>query len=383
MNLKTQSEVPKLVITCDLGASLTKAIAQIYPDRVPQTLAMSPEVADIEKESIAKLNVDTFIEAPWISIKNEHYILGSLAKTKFAATSAINYLKGEYALPKIAGILWLACHKLEIQKANIWLYLLLPPGELGDGASLGVKLEESLKEGISTPTGNLKLKLRHFQPATEGSGVISHHRRFLGNKFDQKNIAVLMIGYRNASFTLFQHGSKSKSETTDLGMNWIVEEFIDITNVGLSRTDLQVTKALTQAYEGYLGSLRNLSRKTKLNEIEADFKLFQDCSATARKEYCRVVIRWIRNIKNVGTIDEIIICGGTATIIREELNNHFKEGRISVVWDGGVEIPSPLDTQKLGGRLADVWSAHITYVKNIDKIFGYQRSEPLVPNKNA
>jgi len=374
----SKSEI-KLVVTCDLGASLTKAIAQVYPEGIPRTLTINPEVADAEKESVLKLD-NSFIKEPWIKIKNEYYVLGSVAKTMFAGTAAINSPKGEYALPKIAGILWLACDQLDLKKASLWLYLLLPPSELGDGASLGEKLDESLKEGISTPTGNLKLRLRHFQPSIEGSGVISHHHRFLGNRFEHKKIGVLMIGYRNASFTLFQYGSKSKSETTELGMNWIVEKFIELSQVGLTRTDLQVTKVLTQVYEGNFSSLRTLSRKAKGKEIDRDVELFQNCSATARKEYCRVLFRWLRDIKNIGTIDEIIISGGTATIIREELNNYFREVGISVVWDGGVEIPSPLDTQKLGRRLADVWSTHITYVKMIDNTFGYERTGPLVPN---
>jgi len=378
MNPKKEST--NLVLTCDLGASLTKTITQIYPTGIPQTLIMNPEVADTEKESVVNLDADKFITEPWIGIKGEYYILGNLAKTMFAGTSAINSLKGEYALPKIAGIIWLACRKSEIQKANLYLYLLLPPSEIGDSESLKKKLDESLKEGISTPTGNLKVKLHHFQTSVEGAGVIAHHRRFLGNKFEQKKIGVLMIGYRNASFSLFQYGSNSKSETSDLGMNWIEEKFIDLTKVGLSR-NLEVTQALTKAYEGKINRLRTLSRKTKQDDINADFELFQDRATTARKEYCRVLVRWLREIKNIDNIEEIIISGGTTAIIREELNNYFQEAGISVVWDGGVEIPRPLDTQELGRRLADVWGAHITYIRMIDKSVGYDRPEPLVPVK--
>jgi len=114
---KDNSDATKLVLTCDLGASLIKIVAQIYPDATPQVITMTPEVADVERESVVGLDVDPLTsDAAWVGIGSEYYALGSLAKNKFAGTSAIRDLKYQYAVPKLAGLLWFACQKLGLEE---------------------------------------------------------------------------------------------------------------------------------------------------------------------------------------------------------------------------------------------------------------------------
>ncbi len=56
-------------------------------------------------------------------------------------------------------------------------------------------------------------------------------------------------------------------------------------------------------------------------------------------------------------LDEVIICGGTADYLREELDTVFPT--TPIVWHGGVEIPPNLNEQWLGNRLADVWALSV------------------------
>ncbi len=56
-------------------------------------------------------------------------------------------------------------------------------------------------------------------------------------------------------------------------------------------------------------------------------------------------------------LDEVIICGGTADYLRKELDVVFPTTPVD--WHGGVEIPSTLNEQWLGSRLADVWALSV------------------------
>jgi hypothetical protein len=374
---KENPNLVKLVLTCDLGASLNKTVAQIYPDATPQIIILSPEVADVEEESVIRLDVDPLTsDAAWVGIGAEYYALGSLAKNKFAGTSAIQDLKYQYALPKLAGLLWLTTQQVGLKEADIFIHLLLPPGESRDGKTLGKQLSSALRAGIVTPTGKLKLRQRNFLVSLEGSGVLAARRRTLAEAYSSRTIGMLMLGYRNASLTVVKGKNQIEADSTDLGMNWLVERFVEQTSAGLSKSDLRIPKALVEANNGNLEPLQSLSRKTKSADIESDLAWFQKSLSLVRREYCRALLRWIRN---TASVDEVLVCGGTGEFVRSQLTQFFEEEAIPIVWNGGVNVPSVLDPHKLGNRLADVWSSHISYINMLDANFGYNRQQPLVP----
>ncbi|WGV29060.1 ParM/StbA family protein [Halotia branconii] len=364
----------RVAVSVDLGGSQNKIIVQIYPSGVPMVVAMEPEIADVGKNSITQLSEN----CTWVGIGDEYYVLGALAKNTFAGTPALRDLKSHYALPKVAGLLWLACRQLGLSKGvDASVQLLLPPGEISDGKDLGKKLASALRKGIVTPTGKLKVKLHNFYVAPEGSGIMAYRSRGLGALFGQKNIGMLMLGYRNASFFLSAKGNPTKAESTELGMNWLVQQFVERTAVGLLKDDLRIPLALVSASKGNLNALQSLSRKATSFEVESDLKLFNSVLPDVRDDYCRALIRWIRNI---AVLDEVIICGGTAEFVRKELTEHFQKEDVPIVWNGGVQLPKQLDTQGLGDRITDVWTAHITYIKMLDHNFGYERKQNLVPD---
>ncbi len=382
MNKKNNSkDYTKVAITIDLGTSSQKGIAQIYPDGVPIVLAMEPEIADLGVESIEYLSnqlvQDTTV---WIGIGEEYYVLGALAKSMFAGTSAIRDLKYQYALPKVAAMLWLAIRRLGVKNPDIELYvhLLLPVGEASDGQTLRAKLAQNLKTGIITPTGRLKAKLRSFDVSPEGAGIMAYRSRNVNINYFQKSIGMLMLGYRNASFILSHKGNAIKAESTDLGMNWVVHQFVERTAVGLSKDDLRLISALAETTNNNFDALRFLSRKTRTEEINADVELFCRILPIVRKEYCRALWRWLRNIAQM---DEILVCGGTASFVRQELTEHFDGEGIPICWNGGMELPKYLDTMGLGDRIADAWASHISHIKFLDHELSYDRQDkPLVPD---
>lgn len=374
------SQPNKLVLTCDLGGSLSRAIAQVYPDGVPELIIMSPEVADVSRDSLKHVQIEpTATDSAWVGLGDDYYALGTLARNNFAGIPSLKALKNKYALPKIAALLWQACYRYQLKNPEVMIHLLLPSGETKDKdvEELSQKLKLFLKQGINTPTGLLKAKLRNFYVLPEGSGVLSYRLRSLGNLAFQKSIGILMLGYRNSSFFLCDKGSRGKSETTNLGMSWMVQQFVERTSVGLSKDDLRLVPALVNGGKGDFQSFRMLSRQPTVEGIQSDLQLFREVLPIVKDEYCRALIRWLDNIGAV--FDEILICGGTASFVRTELVNHFDNEGVPICWNGEVNVPSALDTYKLGERLVDIWTSHISHIKLVDKKKRYDRQQPLVP----
>jgi hypothetical protein len=382
-SISDSTESTKVVLTLDLGASTTKAIAQVYPDGVPIVITMEPEIADVGYGSIEFLSSQSSVQdnTVWIGIGEEYYVLGALSKSMFAGTSAIRDLKYSYALPKIAALMWLAIRRLGLGvkvDLGIYLQILLPPGEIAHANHLGKQLTQRLKTGVKTPTGKFKCKIRSFNAALEGAGLLTYRSRNVNVNYFQKNIGMLMLGYRNASFTLSMKGNSSKAESTDLGMNWLVSQFVERTAVGLSKEDSRLVKAIVEARDGDFDSLRRLSRKNKPEEIQLDVDLFEKILPLVREEYTRALLRWV---KGIAVMDEVLICGGTATFVRHELTQYFDNESIPICWNGGMELPKYLDTMGLGDRVCDVWGSHISHVKMLDLNLKYDRQDkPLVPD---
>ncbi|MFN6454711.1 MAG: hypothetical protein RM022_021250 [Nostoc sp. EfeVER01] len=382
-SISDSAESTKVVLTLDLGASTTKAIAQVYPDGVPMVITMEPEIADVGYGSIEFLSSQSSVQdnTVWIGIGEEYYVLGALSKSMFAGTSAIRDLKYSYALPKIAALMWLAIRRLGLGvkvDLGIYLQILLPPGEIAHANHLGKQLTQRLKTGVKTPTGKFKCKIRSFNAALEGAGLLTYRSRNVNVNYFQKNIGMLMLGYRNASFTLSMKGNSSKAESTDLGMNWLVSQFVERTAVGLSKEDSRLVKAIVEARDGDFDSLRRLSRKNKPEQIQLDVDLFEKILPLVREEYTRALLRWV---KGIAVMDEVLICGGTATFVRHELTQHFDNEGIPICWNGGMELPKYLDTMGLGDRVCDVWGSHISHIKMLDLNLKYDRQDkPLVPD---
>ena len=216
----------------------------------------------------------------------------------------------------------------------------------------------------------MKIKVNSFKNLSEGTGIISYRNRALGNVFSQKNIGLLMLGSdRMPVYPFRKKGKVAKKKSTDLGMNWVLQKFVERTSVGLSKDDPCIAAALVEASKGNFTALRNLSRRNTPSGINSDLELFKSVLEVIRDEYCRALLRWV---KNHVPLDEVLICGGTGEFVRRELTQYFQTESIPIVWNGGVDIPKSLDTVGLG----DDWLMFgqlISYEKTLDENFCYER----------
>lgn len=91
---KEKTDVKKVVITIDMGASKTKAIVQEYPEGKPVVLLFDSEVADIAKASIESVQQEGSPESrTWVGIGDEYCALGELARRRFGGISQLKVVQ--------------------------------------------------------------------------------------------------------------------------------------------------------------------------------------------------------------------------------------------------------------------------------------------------
>ena len=187
-----------------------------------------------------------------------------------------------------------------------------------------------------------------------------------------------MVGYRNASALAFENGVPVVSPTSDLGMNWMVSRFIDRSAVGLSASATpKIVKALVDAYQhGDKDALVGLSRKSERKDKVADAKIFDEVMGVLFDEFSRALVRFISD--SLDECDEVLLCGGTAYLVKPYLERYFDKEGIEIVWDGGVEVPEFIDKHDLDYRLADCYAMHETFVRGVDRITGFERQAQIV-----
>lgn len=383
--------VPDIVVTLDLGASRTKAIAQQLGSAAPVVASMEPELADISHESVKDLNSEGIPESScWVEVPGvDHFAIGYLARARFGGISQLRDLKYELAVPKIAGVLWVLQQKLDLTaRFSVSMSLLLPPGEVSqhDKALLLSKLAVCLAK-FDTPSGQLRVKILDFELMPEGGGVFGYRVGQLGAQYKQKTIALVMLGYRNASCFICDRGNLKPGTSSDLGMFWMVSNFVGRAKGGLSRDDLQVVQALVAAggANGNLEVLQGLSRKRSANDIRIDGEAFAAAARISRDEYARAVVRWIKSLAPA-ELDEAILTGGTAEYVAPELEAYFAKEGITVVWNGGVVVPPDLLAGESLSRYADAWSVHAKSFERFSakyKIPTFSNPTPSVADNKA
>lgn len=368
-----KKKTPGVIVVADLGGSQTKVIFHDYPSSEPQTFCLGSEIADANIDTL-RGKVFSVGDRPedncWVGLPNDGgYAFGHLAANDFRGIPMLRTLKFDLAVPKIAGILWVVSQKLKKKKTSplqVSLFVLLPPSEGRKGEDLKKKLELELVD-FDTPTGKLTVELLKFQVVREGYGVGIYHGDKLGEEFAKSNISVVMGGYRNLSVLSYTRGKVQDGASCELGMHWLIKDFVKESSAGFDADNFNIVEILTFAGDDCDASiLSKLSRKQKVEERKVDGDNFAITMRKSRESYVNAVTRWLSE-KIPDGIDEVILCGGTAKYIKEELTEYFEDKEIAITWDGGIVIPSVLDKCGMGERLADAYGLYYSYIQTLEK----------------
>ncbi len=242
----------KMILTFDGGTSLSKIIYRIIKDgksSLVKYLTSYPEV--IKLISPPKKNNFGEEKTGWVQLSpkraQQYYAVGKLAKD-LGATSSIRRLKYEGFVPKIlATIGEIATREKLSERFNLDLYLLLPYSEYENRSDLESTLSKALKL-FWCGNSRIKANLDEYRCYPEGLGIALEVRRRLEKSWKAKRIGILIFGYRNTSWLVFEKGvfSQSLSKSTNYGFFHLLD-FVASLIPGVSREEIQdaiVTKTI-------------------------------------------------------------------------------------------------------------------------------------------
>ena len=191
-----------------------------------------------------------------------------------------------------------------------------------------------------------------------------------------------MVGHRNASILVANKGQVGEGITSDLGCNKLVDIFIRETSGTSEQHKDRIIRAIVEAgAEVKSQPFLRLARSTTAAGKQSDVEQMVKATQLARKEYFRTLTRWLDKTLPADR-DELIFCGGTAHLFKEELSEHYKDEL--VIWDSEIEIPPTLDMANLGSRLADLYGMYRTFRERLISRLGVatETGESLVESES-
>lgn len=348
-----------LMLSNDSGTSLSKNIYRLSGGE-PQLHLMEPEVACLRQESLddylaSQLGRPDPKNEAWVQFGGKLYAVGFLAQKVFDASIPLKGHKYERAIPKLlAAVGTIAIATGLPDRFSLSAISLLPYKEWENRELFERRLQEALAEFVICGR-RLSVRLEHFLCRPEGSGLIWSRSRQEGQRFRQKKVAALMLGYRDASIALVDRGVTSGA-TVPLGMSWMLQRVQQRTSgQRLSSLVAAVHKAGSKIRPEKFSRLA-LSEDPE-NQVEESTQI-AEAVRISRQEYWDAISRWLRSAVPAD-LDEVVVAGGTAEYLKSELKGYF--GRVPMSWAAEVEEDVQrafnLGDRNLCLRLADSYGA--------------------------
>lgn len=313
----------ELTLAVDPGGSFLKGFFTLGTFR-PELILMEPEVAVVPFHSLesyekTKLGSSSAENSAWIEYKDKYVAVGFLARRRFHAGLQLQKRKFELALPKVLAMVGAIADKHDLPNGSkIRLGILFPWREYKDRDLFHQLINEALSS-YKFRGQEKSFILDLFICLPEGGGVLSRGRA-PGSSLREQNIAVVMLGYRDASILLVERGEMSVGHTEGLGFANLIAAVKNQTS-GLDEHKLAA--AICKAG-------KNISPKA-LDELVASVDLayknhelstIRQAISNAREEYWMMLSQWLK-LHIPRSVDEIILAGGTAHFLRSELNQLF------------------------------------------------------------
>ena len=352
------SKMSSLTLAVDFGGSCLKGFFTLDTFK-PEVLLMEPEVALVSLQSLEAYEQNKIGNASpentaWIEYKGKYQAVGFLARKRFHAGLQLQKRKFELATPKVLAMVGAIADKYDLPNGSeIRLAIVFPWGEYQDRALF--------KQTITDALANYKFRGRDkafvldtFICLPEGGGVLTRGRD-PGSSLKEQTVAVVMLGYRDASILLVERGEMNSGRTEPLGFAKMIESVKGRTS-GLNQYKL--ASVICKA-----GKNVNPKALIELTEsIDADYQDYEISTirkaiADARVEYWMMLSQWLK-LQVTRDADEIILAGGTANFLRSELNSLFSYTKVNWCEELENQIASNYSAQvihsSLNYRLTDV-----------------------------
>lgn len=342
----------------DFGASFVRAIIAFLGFE-KHLYGLSPQVCRVTAESLheyikSRIGNQDPTRSGWVEINGEYYAYGDLA-LRFKASLQLEKRKFELALVKTLVLIGAISQLHNLPSGTVFnLATLLPYSEFADKEMFEQILREALKFfrfcGIEK-----SFILKTFVCLPEGAGVLFQGRES-NTDFQDLNLMVLMMGYRDVSLLHVNQGEMSRGESQPLGFTNLVKMVSEKTSI---RDHQKLIVAISKAGQNVnskalMPLLHNVGENYKEYELNRISKAIRE----AKTQYWLMISEWLK-LQIPSDIEEVIIAGGTGQYLKGELNMLLKNTK--VIWCEQLErrirttFPNQIKAHALEYRLADVY----------------------------
>lgn len=313
----------------DLGSSATKGV--YWSGGKFQWLWMLPQFASLSPNGVSRLNNELGATEPearaWVKVGSLAYAVGSLARAS-RGNSGIALPKKERAVYKILAAIGVMAERLKlVSEFELDLGVVLPLDEFWTD-------RKELKEALLGAVGSFEFQGRTYRVSLnvcemrpEGLGLYMLRRMQLVKddvNLTEHTMTILMFGHRNLSILTFDKGSPpTESNSTSRGPGF-VELLRAVANdlaVGIAPDDSALLEAVLSKAEAM-----RVPGRSELLSIKA-------ATNYAFSYYLQQVGDFMLEHLPAGEV-ELLMAGGAAYQIRNELTKWFKERNLlkEVTW---------------------------------------------------
>lgn len=250
----------RLVAAIDFGGSATKVIYAL-PEQLqtPASLVMAPEAIQVSSIRLDCGQAQIVAVCPenraWVKLGQDCWAVGHFAK-RFHAHAGLNQPKFERAIYKTLAAIWVIQQRLQLpQQFDLSLSCVLPPNEYVD--------RDRVK--------------RQLQIAVNGD-------------FAMRQIAIAMIGHRNASVITFNQGMVSVFKSSNFGFIRCLEQIEQ-------QTSGQTSERLLPAVVQWIASkdkraFNAIARSTHYRDEE--IQQLVKATQQAKADYIQALLSWLQ-----------------------------------------------------------------------------------------
>jgi hypothetical protein len=332
----------KLAASIDFGGCGVKSVIGLSKGGKLTSSYMEPYAVSVPHSSAASLQVSLKLCDPenccWVGWNGQYVALGYLARSRFLGKERLAEAKVATAAYKVLGMLWVAAERLQLGSTfDASLSLLLPANEMHSKSALVERIKELAKNFVS-PAGEIQANVSTVRCFPEGAGIFYLLAARMPNELRKSDIAIAMLGYRNASILVSRRGTLEVIATSDLGFHALVKEVSKRAN-----NTYPEELVSTVAAGGWAGNKLSFELSAAVSE--------------AQPLYFGALESWLRN-SIPKSCNRVVFCGGTADYLKPKLEETFGKS-FNPIWHAGESLPPAADNFELGNRLLDAYGVYL------------------------
>lgn len=380
-----ESVDPEVLVTIDNGLSGTRVLWNV-PGQPINFMRISPEILEVNSRNLlddglagGKPEDNAFITLD----DGSQFAVGKAARDLRGVAPVAETKYQSSAFKIVAAVGAIATH-LGVRELTLTISTLLPFSEYQDRNQFVELLGGYLRKFSFCGTG-LHCAVKEVIVKPEGAGIAINYMNSTSS-FDDENTLVFMLGHRDASLLAFEDGAPSTGIGDQPGDQL---GFLELQKQVVKRAALNLTAKNQSKLPEYLFRsklepeyVEKIARMAVTGRaVSGKIEDLEEAIRNSQIWYVETLTQWIRTTLGpfLGEVDHVLISGGTAFYLEEELTEFFqsqpklnREG--SITW-GGLTNKEEIETllgrplePDLAVRLADVSGLYMDTVAEFPRL---------------